>query len=92
MIPIQNYVEDAIRKVNKFETGNCLDIRPFKRDRSVLIEKTGADVYTVYEDGFKTNTYENLSIEDLKKLLKSMHKIEFPRSNIVRFTVLKKRH
>ena len=39
MIPIDNFIEDAVRKLKKMKPLNCLDIRTYKRDRSVVIEK-----------------------------------------------------
>ena len=69
---------------------NCLDIRTYKRDRSIIIEKL-ENGYNLYEDGFEKKQFKNLSQIELKKLLKVLQKKEFPRSNIVRFYVLDKR-
>ncbi|MCI9304479.1 MAG: hypothetical protein HFJ13_10250 [Clostridium sp.] len=69
---------------------NCLDIRTYKRDRSIIIEKL-ENGYNLYEDGFEKKEFKNLSQIELKKLLKVLQKKEFPRSNIVRFYVLDKR-
>lgn len=91
MIPADNLIEDALRKLKKLQVNNCLDIRPYKRDRSVIIEKLH-EGYNVYEDGFHIEDYKDLSNEELKKLLKVIQKREFPRSNIVRFTVLKSKN
>ena len=90
MIPIDNFIEDAIKKLKKMKPLNCLDIRTYKRDRSVVIEKF-EDGYNLYEDGFENAEFKNLSLDELKKLLKIMQKKEFPRSNIVRFYTLKRR-
>lgn len=69
---------------------NCLDIRTYKRDRSIIIEKL-ENGYNLYEDGFEKKEFKNLSQIELKKLLRVLQKKEFPRSNIVRFYVLDKR-
>ncbi|MEN8075509.1 hypothetical protein ABFP60_01035 [Clostridioides difficile] len=90
MIPIDNFIEDAIKKLKKMKPLNCLDIRTYKRDRSVVIEKL-EDGYNLYEDGFENAEFNNLSLDELKRLLKIMQKKEFPRSNIVRFYTLKRR-
>ena len=90
MIPIDNFIEDAVRKLRKMKPLNCLDIRTYKRDRSIVIEKL-EDGYNLYEDGFETEEFKNLSLDELKKLLKIMQKKEFPRSNIVKFYMLKRR-
>lgn len=90
MIPIDNFIEDAVRKLKKMKPLNCLDIRTYKRDRSVVIEKL-EDGYNLYEDGFEKEEFKNLSLDELKKLLKIMQKKEFPKSNIVKFYMLKRR-
>ena len=69
MIPIDNFIEDAVRKLKKMKPLNCLDIRTYKRDRSVVIEKL-EDGYNLYEDGFEKEEFKNLSLDELKKLLK----------------------
>lgn len=71
MIPIDNFIEDAVRKLKKMKLLNCLDIRTYKRDRSVVIEKL-EDGYNLYEDGFEKEEFKNLSLDELKKLLKIM--------------------
>lgn len=90
MIPIENFIEDAFKKLKNMEPLNCLDIRTYKRDRSIIIEKL-EDGYNLYENGFEKKEFKNLSKIELKKLLKVIQKKEFPRSNIVRFYVLNKR-
>ena len=69
---------------------NCLDIRTYKRDRSIIIEKL-ENGYNLYEDGFEKKEFKNLSQIELKKLLKVLQKKGIPRHNIVRFYVLDKR-
>lgn len=87
MIPIQNFIEDALRKVDKLNSNEALDIRTYKRDRRIIIEKE-EDSYNLYEDGFEKESFMSISKEELKKLLKVMQRKEFPRSNIVRFTII----
>lgn len=65
MIPIDNFIEDAVRKLKKMKPLNCLDIRTYKRDRSVVIEKL-EDGYNLYEDGFEKEEFKNLSLDELK--------------------------
>lgn len=90
MIPIDNFIDEAIKKIRKMDILNCLDIRTYKRDRSVLIEKT-ENAYNLYEDGFFKEQYENLTEEQLKKLLKVLQRKEFGRSSMVRFYKLERR-
>lgn len=84
MIPIENCVDDALRKLRRMDNGNCLDIRTYKRDRSVVIEKDD-DKFNVYENGFNKEEFKGLTEDELKKLLKTLCRREFPRSSIVRF-------
>lgn len=52
MIPIENFIEDVFKKLKKMKPLNCLDIRTYKRDRSIIIEKL-ENGYNLYEDGFE---------------------------------------
>lgn len=84
---INNFVFDTLKKLNELKPYNCLDIRSYKKNRKVVIEKL-ENYFNLYEDGYEKVEYLNLSKEDLKKLLKSIEKIEFPRSNKLRVYVL----
>ncbi|MGJ0701306.1 hypothetical protein, partial [Clostridium perfringens] len=66
---------------------NCLDIRSYKKNRKVIIEKL-ENTFNVYEDGYEKREFLNISREELKKLLRTIEKIEFPRSNKLRVYVL----
>lgn len=90
MIPIDNFIDEAIKKIRKMDILNCLDIRTYKRDRSILIEKT-ENGYNLYEDGFFKEQYNNLTEEQLKKLLKVLQRKEFGRSSMARFYKLERR-
>lgn len=89
MISIDKFIDEAMRKIKKMNNLNCLDIRTYKRDRSVLIEKV-EDKYNLYENGFYKEEFKELTYEELKKLLKIMHRKEFPRSSMVRFYKLER--
>ena len=65
MIPIENFIEDAIRKLRKLEVYSRLDIRTYKKDRSIVIEKL-EEGYNLYEDGFEKEEFKNLLQEELK--------------------------
>ncbi|MFP4657559.1 MAG: hypothetical protein ACLFMP_02600 [Desulfonatronovibrionaceae bacterium] len=71
------------KKLEKLPVGHCLDLRTYKRNRSVLIIKTGPDEFEFREDGFEK---KNFTIQDqkIKSTLKKMLKREFPRSNKIR--------
>ncbi len=90
MIPIDNFISDAIKKLKKMEDGNCLDIRTYKRDRSILIEKIG-NKYNIYENGFEKQVFKSVEEVELKKILKIIQRKEFPRSSMVRFYKLERK-
>lgn len=87
MVTIDNFVFDTLKRLDEIDINNCLDIRSYKKNRKVIIEKLD-DTFNLYEDGFFKETFLNLSRNDLKKLLKSIEKKEFPRSNKLRFYIL----
>ncbi|HBI7144617.1 TPA: hypothetical protein K8M87_002869, partial [Clostridium perfringens] len=58
-----------------------------KKNRKVIIEKL-ENTFNVYEDGYEKREFLNISKEELKKLLRTIEKIEFPRSNKLRIYVL----
>lgn len=87
MIPIKNFIYDTLRKMDKIKVNNCIELKTFKRDRGVTIEKT-EEAFNVYEYGFNDQTYFDLSKSEVEKLLRVIKTREFPRSNMVRIAVL----
>lgn len=87
MIDKTNIIETVLQKMKGLTVGHHLDLRTYKRDRSVVIVKRKNDSYLVIEDGFYKEKYE-VRHEKLKRLLKSLLKKEFPRSNKVRLYVM----
>ncbi len=81
-------IPTIIEKLGKLEKGQCLDMRTFKRNRSVAITRTDIDFFTVIERGFHEEKWEDLTLEKVKKLLKTLLKREFPRSNKIRLYTL----
>jgi hypothetical protein len=81
-------ITTVLQRADKLETGHCLDIRTFKRNRSVALIRTGVDAFTVIEDGFGQERWEDVSADKLKRLLKQLLKKEFPRSHKVRLYTL----
>lgn len=84
MVLIEHFVDDALRKARLLGEGQCVDARTHKRDRGVVIERKG-ETYTVYEDGFSNEVFEEVSLEELEKLLKKIKKREFPNSRVAHF-------
>ena len=82
MINKDSFIADTLKRLEK-----CLDIRTFKKDRKVVIEKLAVN-YNVYEEGFEKQSFMNLEVQDMKKLLKTLERREFPRSNKLRVYVV----
>lgn len=83
MIDKDSAVEYVMSRIKKITVGHGLDLRTYKRDRSVLIMRTAVDSFSVIEDGFDKEHF-SADIKALKKLLKKLVKREFPRSNKIR--------
>lgn len=72
-----------LRRLSGLPMGHALDLRTYKRNRSVLIRRTDADRFRVTEEGFRREVFQ-VPFSDLKKLLKVLFKREFPRSTKIR--------
>jgi len=83
MIDIASAIPTILTKTKKLPVGQGLDLRTYKRDRSVAIKKIEADTFEIQENGFEKNRFES-DHKGLKKLLKTLLKREFPRSNKIR--------
>ena len=86
MFTINNFAFDSIKKLDELKLYNCLDIRSYKKNRKVIIEKL-EDTF----NGYEKREFLNISKEELKKLLRTIEKIEFPRSNKLRVYVLERK-
>ena len=87
MISRDNFIDTTMKKCASLAIGQALDIRSYKRNRKVVIEKIDTG-YHVYEDGFEQKEFLDLTEEKLQKLLRTIEKREFPRSNKLRFYIL----
>lgn len=81
-------IPTIMKRISTLEKGQCLDMRTFKRNRSVAIICRGRDIFTVIERGFHEETWEEMNGEKIKRLLKTLLKREFPRSNKIRLYTL----
>jgi hypothetical protein len=73
----------VMRKLDKLPTGHCIDLRTYKRNRSVMIIKTAPEEFEFREDGFEKKKF-TVQETKIKSVLKKMLKREFPRSNKIR--------
>lgn len=83
MIDKEVFLRFIIQKAEKLPVGHYLDIRTYKRNRSVLLIKEGENFFRIIENGFYQNEFKS-SFKELKKIFKKLLKIEFPRSHKIR--------
>lgn len=88
MIDKAGAIPTILTKLKKMDVGHGIDLRTFKRDRSVVIVRRTEALFTVNEDGFHTEQFET-DIKGMRKLLKTLLKREFPRSNKIRTSEIK---
>lgn len=83
MIDKTKIIGVVIERLKGLPIGNYLDLRTYKRNRSVIIVKNSEDDFLVIEDGFDKDRF-HVKSEKLKKLLTILLKKEFPRSHKIR--------
>ena len=76
-------VQDVMRRLQKMESGDFLELLTWKKDRSLLLVKQNENEVLVYERGFVEEEFR-VKFSKLKKLLKTLLKREFPRSHKIR--------
>ena len=83
MIDKANAPTILLARLAKLSPGQHLILQPFKKDRTVEFRKLSEKQYEVKVDGFSK---QELLVESskLKKIVKSLLKNEFPRSNKIR--------
>ena len=83
MIDKDTAIQTVLRKLKTLPEGHAMDLRTYKRNRSVLIVRTGEDGFDVVERGYFEERYA-VGFAGMKKLLKTLMKREFPRSTKIR--------
>ena len=83
MIDKTKIIETVIERLKNLPMGHYLDIRTYKRNRSVMIVKQENEELLIIQNGYDFQKYQ-IKTDKLKKLLKTLLKKEFPRSNKVR--------
>ena len=86
MIDKEKTIETVCERIGKLPLGHYLDIRSYKRNRSVIIAKMEKELLVI-EDGYVKNRFL-IKPEKLKKVLKTLLKREFPRSRKIRLYVM----
>jgi hypothetical protein len=87
MIDKTRIVDTVCERMKTLPIFHWLDLRTYKRNRSVMIAKLAEDDLLVIEDGFFKERFR-IKREKLRKLLKTLMKKEFPRSRKIRLYVL----
>lgn len=83
MIDKATALEDILRRLDKLPDRHCLDLRTYKRNRSLLLRRIGPDSFEVWEDGYVLERHV-ADRKGMRKLLKTLFKREFPRSTKLR--------
>ena len=83
MIAKTAIITTVLERLKNLPIDHYLDLRTYKRNRSVIIVKKCEDNFLVIEDGYQ---HEQFLVQrgKIKKLLKNLLKKEFPRSRKVR--------
>jgi len=82
-------VDTVCERLKTLPISHCMDLRTYKRNRSVMIAKLAEDDLLVVENGFFQDRFR-VKPDRLRRLLKTLMKKEFPRSRKIRLYVLDK--
>ena len=80
MIDINAAIPAVMARLKQLPAGATLELLTFKRDRGVRIAKVADNEFSTTEFGYRDETADT-DLKGLKKLLKTVVKREFPRSN-----------
>lgn len=83
MLDKSTVIQAVQSKLDKMPSGHALDLRTYKRNRSVIILKQTEEAYLIIENGFSQERF-SVPAGKLKKTLQKLLKREFPRSRKVR--------
>jgi len=83
MIDKNVITQTLLVKLDGLEIGHCLEIRTYKRNRSVLFVRVSEDAFHIREEGYASESFM-VQRGKLKKTIKTLLKREFPRSRKVR--------
>ena len=89
MINKTKIIDTVCKRIEKLPLGHYLDLQTYKRNRSLIIVKLDKENLLVIETGYFEERFR-VSPEKLKKLLKTLLKKEFPRSQKIRLYVMDK--
>ncbi len=84
MIDKNTAQSSILERLEKLPAGHCLEIRTYKRNRRVLFRRGEQEHWSVLQDGFEKELFEDVDRDKLPRLLRSLLRKEFPRSNKIR--------
>ena len=87
MIDKDKIIGTVVEKLKKLPVDHYLDMRTYKRNRSLVIVKKSEDDFLIIEDGYFHERY-HLQSDKLKKTLTNLLRREFPRSHKIRLYVM----
>jgi len=82
-------IDTVCERLKKLPLGHYIDLKTYKRNRTVIIVKVDEKKLLVIEDGYFKDRFL-IKSDKLKKLLKILLKKEFPRSKKIRLYVMGK--
>ena len=89
MIDKTKIIDTVCKRLKKLPLGHYIDLKTYKRNRTVIIVKVDEKKLLVIEDGYFKDRFL-IKSDKLKKLLKILLKKEFPRSKKIRLYVMGK--
>jgi hypothetical protein len=89
MIDKTKIIDTVCERLKKLPLGHYIDLKTYKRNRSVIVVKIDEQKLLVIEDGYFKDKFF-IKSDKLKKLLKTLLKKEFPRSKKIRLYVMGK--
>ncbi len=81
MIKNSEFIQTCLHHLQSLCVGEKISFKTAKKDREIAVSKKEGGGYRVEENGFEHRIFEASSEAELKKILKTLQKIEFPRSN-----------
>ena len=87
MIDKTKIIDTVCERLKKLPLGHYLDLKTYKRDRSIIIAKIDEEDLLIIENGYFKERFR-IKPEKLKKLLKTLVGKEFPRSHKIRLYVM----
>jgi len=89
MIDKTKIIDTVRERLEKLPLGHYIDLKTYKRNKTVIIVKIDEKELLVIEDGYFKDRFL-IKPDKLKKLLKTLLKREFPRSKKIRLYVMGK--